>query len=255
MIAEHQRAARTPPLPLGTPEAGAASPGGTAMAGLGRELEALRRDLDDVRQMAGRVDELTGCVDELAATVRQLAETLSVTKTQTPDAEGAPSWLDLPADPGRPGPTSPAVWDAAQLLATLAPWVGGVYLRYHDATSSFPDCWMWHAEVVEELLWLHQAWLAAYAPGASANAVGDWHNRQRPGVAARIRDYAGICSLEAHQPGQERSTPARVTPATDAVEAIAAWWATNRDQPGPTPTDEQLATAATQHRLVGRSRR
>src|SRR6266545_2705001 len=133
MTGHHRRDPRTPPLPLGTPEAGTPSGGGTAMAGLGRELEALRRELDDVRQLAGRVDELTSCVDELAATVRQLAETLSVTKTQTPDAEAAPSWLDLPADPGRPAATSPAVRDAAQLLATLAPWVGGVYLRYQDA--------------------------------------------------------------------------------------------------------------------------
>ena len=50
MTDHHRRDARTPPLPLGTPDAGTASEGGTAMAGLGRELEALRRDLDDVRQ-------------------------------------------------------------------------------------------------------------------------------------------------------------------------------------------------------------
>jgi hypothetical protein len=118
-----------------------------------------------------------------------------------------------------------------------------VYLRYSDAVSGFPDCWMWHPDVVEELLWLHRAWLAAYSPGAPGSAVGDWHDRQRPGVAARIRAYAGMCSLEAHQPGQDRATPAPVTPTADAVEAIAGWWATSRERLGPTPTEEQIAAA------------
>ncbi len=254
MTGHHRRDPRT--APVGTPAAGTASGGGTAMAGLGRELEALRRDLDDVRELATRVDEMAGSLDELAATVRQLTETFAIAKTETAAAEdAAPSWLDLPVDPSRPATTSSVVRDAAQLLAILAPWVGGVYLRYHDAIASFPDCWMWHPEVVEELLWLHQAWLTAYSPGAPANAVGDWHDRQRPGVVARIRDYAGVCSLEAHQPGQDRSIPGPITPAEDAAEVIAAWWATNRDQPGPTPTDDQISTAAARYRFAGRTRR
>ncbi len=49
---------------------------------------------------------------------------------------------------------------------TLGPWVSGVYLRYSDAVNAFPDCWMWHPDVVEELLWLHRAWLSAYDPEA-----------------------------------------------------------------------------------------
>jgi hypothetical protein len=252
MTGHHRREPRTPSL--GTPEAGTASEGGTAMAGLGRELEALRRDLDDVRRLASRVDEMAGSLDELAATVRQLTETFSITKTEMAAEDAAPSWLDLPVDPSRPATASSVVRDAAQLLATLAPWVGGVYLRYHDAIASFPDCWMWHPEVVEELLWLHQAWLTAYSPGAPANGVGDWHDRQRPGVVARIRDYAGVCSLEAHQPGQDRSTPALITPAADAAEAIATWWATSREEPGPTPTDDQISTAAARYRFAGRTR-
>jgi hypothetical protein len=116
-----------------------------------------------------------------------------------------------------------------------------VYLRYTDA--KLPDCWLWHPDVVEELLWLHAAWLAAYDEDAPVTAAGDWHERQRPGVLARVKTYAGMCSLEAHLPGKERHRPAPTTPGEDAVPAIAAWWGNHRDQPGPVPTEEQIAAA------------
>jgi hypothetical protein len=205
------------------------------IAGLARELERLYRD---VRELRG----LTPRIDDLAASLAQLAETVAINKPQHPN-EPPPCWIDHPGELGHDPATSRATHDAKELLGKLAPWVGAVYLRYSDALSGFPDCWMWHPDVVEELLWLHHAWLAAYNPVASITAVGDWHDRQRPGVVARIRRYAGMCSLEAHQPGQDRATPAPVTPTADAVEAIAAWWATSRGQPGPTPTEEQVATA------------
>ena len=44
------------------------------------------------------------------------------------------------------------------------------------------------------------AWSAAYqGPQASVALVGDWHDRQRPGVVRRIRQSAGSCSIENHQ--------------------------------------------------------
>jgi hypothetical protein len=236
----------------------------STVAGLAREFEQLYRD---VRELCG----LTGRVDDLAVTLAQLAETVTTGKQERPD-EPAPCWIDHPADPGRDpaasratrdaaGPgrdpaASRATRDAAGLLEELASWVGAVYLRYSDAVSGFPDCWMWHPDVVEELLWLHRAWLAAYSPDAPGTAVGDWHDRQRPGVVARIRAYAGMCSLEAHHPGQDRATPAPATPTADAVEAIAGWWATSRVQPGPIPTEEQIAAAnARWRRPAGTNRR
>jgi hypothetical protein len=218
------------------------------VAGLAREFEMLYRDMRQLRGLSRRID-------ELAASVAQLAETVAATAGQQPVGEESVSWLDFPADPGRPAGTSKVARDAVQLLGRLGPWVGAVYLRYSDAVSGFPHCWMWHPDIVEELLWLHQAWLSAYHDGAPVTAIGDWHDRQRPGVVARIRAYAGMCSLEAHQPGQDRSMPAPITPAADVAEAIAAWWATHRDQPGPAPTEDQLAAAAVHYRRAGSSRR
>jgi hypothetical protein len=61
-----------------------------------------------------------------------------------------------------------------------------------------------------------------------------------------------MCSLEAHLPGKDRHLPAPTAPTVEAMPAIAAWWATDRDQPAPAPTEEQLATATERLR---RSRR
>jgi hypothetical protein len=218
------------------------------LAGLAREFEQLYRDVRELRGLSRRVD-------DLATSLAQIAETV-IAARQPPAGEPASCWMDHPADPDRDPTTSRAARDAEKVLDKLAPWVAAVYLRYSDAVSGFPNCWMWHPDIVEELLWLHQAWLTAYDADAPPTAVGDWHDRQRPGVVARVRAYAGMCSLEAHQPGQDRATPAPTTPAADAASAVAAWWATARDQPGPTPTAEQIAAAnARWHRPSGSSHR
>ena len=211
----------------------------STLAGLAREFEQLYRDVRELRGVARRVD-------ELAASVAQLADTLGAVKPSGP-SQVAPSWLDLGTEPS---PSRTAA-DAEDLLHMLARWVAGVYLRYSDARV--PDCWLWHPDVVEELLWLHAAWISAYDPEAPVTAVGDWHDRQRPGVVARIKSYAGMCSLEAHQPGQDRATPGPVAPTLDAVADIAAWWTARRDQAGPVPSAEQMETA--RQRIMSRGHR
>ena len=201
-----------------------------SVAGLARAVDAVERRLDQLSQVSKRVD-------ELGAMLTRLANHVSAATSNGESSMVAPSWLDLGTGPG-PSDTRA---DAEDLLAMLAGWVGAIFLRYADAR--LPDCWLWHPDVVEELLWLHAAWIAAYDPDATPAAVGDWHDRQRPGVVARIKTYAGLCSLEAHQPGQDRHQPAPTTPTTDATPAIAAWWADHRDQPGPAPTPEQIEAA------------
>jgi hypothetical protein len=132
--------------------------------------------------------------------------------------------------------------------------MGAVYLRFADAARTLPACWLWHPEIIEELLWLRAAWIAAHDPSASIAQVADWHDRYRPGVVRRIRDYAGVCSLENHQPGRPRHIPALRVPVASAASAIAAWWTTDRDDTPPAPTSEQLSEAAGRPPQRGTSR-
>jgi hypothetical protein len=106
--------------------------------------------------------------------------------------------------------------------------------------AGLPECWCWHPDIVEELLWLMHAWCAAYqGANASVTLAGDWHDRQRPGVVRRVRAVAGTCSRENHQtrPGWQRGstdTPP-VVPSADAITLIAAWWGPARDEQAPEP--------------------
>ena len=201
----------------GTPEYATSA----AVAGLAREVEALRRTVDTTAGVTRRVEDLAAVVADLAVAVEQL--------TATPTVAPPACWLDLAADEA----------ETFALLSKLTLWLGGIYLAYGDAV--LPDCWAWHPDLIEELLWLSQAWQTAYAgPRASVVLVGDWHDRQRPNVARRIKQTAGACSIEDHQTPASRPG----VPLVDAVEAIAAWWAHHRTQPPPAPTPDQLAAAA-----------
>ena len=190
-----------------------------AVAGLAREVDGLRRGLEVMAAIPERVD-------ELARLVGQLADTVAATPAR-PGPTPAPSWLTAPTDPDQ----------TAGVLGELCGWLHVVYLRYSD--TALPECWLWHPDVIEELLWLMHAWVGAYqGKAASVTAAGDWHDRQRPGVARRIRAVAGSCSREKHQTRDgwaDTPTGAVPVPGVDALDEIAAWWATGRDQPAPEP--------------------
>jgi hypothetical protein len=197
-----------------------------ALAGLAAEVEALRRAIDPLRQLPARVDELARL---LARVADELADHTAHAGPAAP-----PSWLMLPTDPTI----------ARQVLGELTGWMGAVYLRYADAVASLPDCWLWHPDVVEELLWLMHAWAAAYqGPAASVALAGDWHDRYRPGVVRRIKTVAGTCSLENHPGRNTRPDATGDVPLAEAADGIAVWWATRRHQPAPEPTEQQLAAA------------
>jgi hypothetical protein len=211
----------------------------SAVAGLAREVEAMRRAMRQVPT--------SGDLARLAATVAELSETTSAMQAvggRRAEPVPVPSWLTLPRD----------LHSARAVLSDLTGWLADVYLRYADATRDFPECWLWHPDIVEELVWLMYAWLAAYRDDdASIRAAGDWHDRLRPGVVRRIHSYAKACSLENHLPGRAHATGAPHIPVadadpgadgTEAVEVIAAWWTQRRDQPGPAPTDDQMTAAA-----------
>ncbi len=210
----------------------------TAVAGLAREVESLRRTVTRLAPLPDRLE-------EVARIVTRLAETVAQQRDIEPDP-GTVSWLGMPED------ALPA--DAESVLLGLSRWMNTVYLRYADAARGLPGCWLWHPDVIEELLWLHQSWAAAYRIGEPVSRAADWHDRYRPGVVRRIRDTAGMCSIENHQPGRDRHGTAPPVPLAGAAAVIARWWATDRAGTPPTPTAEQLAAASgPRHRARSRA--
>lgn len=196
--------------------------------GEGGALARLAGQVDTLRRQVAELEPIPDQVGELGRLVGQLSEALAAV-TARRRIPAAPSWLLAPTDTA----------ETRRLLDELCGWAQAVFLRYPDAAKVLPECWLWHPEVVEELLWLMHAWLAAYqGPAASVGAAGDWHDRQRPGVVNRIRKEVGSCSIERHQTRPGWSAPggaALPVPGTDHVEEIARWWAGQRDQGPPEP--------------------
>lgn len=211
---------RIPPAPDGDRP-------GDVLPGLARELDLVRRRVDT---LAEATEGLPGRVEEIAGLVAKLTDALAAV-TARRRAEPAPSWLLAPSDPD----------ELRTLVEELGSWLAAVFLRYPDGVQVLPECWLWHPEVVEELLWLMHAWCTAYQGAtASAGAAGNWHDRQRPGVVARLRKSVGSCSIERHQtrPGWSEvpGAPAEV-PGLGHTGRIVDWWSVGRDQPPPEPAD------------------
>lgn len=186
------------------------------------------RQAGDAHKRVGEVELL---VRQLAADVVALRD-IAQSRADADDARVVRSWL-LTADPD----------SARRILDDLAGWVDQVYLAYHGV--ALRSCWLWHPAVVEELVALRELHHDAYAgPGAGWKAVGDWHERYRPGVAKRVKEALGGCELAQHVPGGAAHGVARPAPLTAAVGPVAQAWTTSRAT--PTPTDEQIK-AAEQH--------
>jgi hypothetical protein len=204
-----------------------------AVAALARQLDRLESKVDGLD-----IDRLRGDLRGLAITVAELADGMAEAEVRSD--EPAPSWL-WPADPLSRD-------EVESTLAQLVRWLRRVHLRYADA--ALPECWLWHPDVVEELVWLRGAWQAAYhGPMASAQRAGDWHDRLRPGVVRRIKACASSCSLREHLDPSAMFA----VPAADAVPAIAAWWV-DPAGPAPVPTGEQVLAADTALRTPVRRR-
>jgi hypothetical protein len=195
-----------------------------AVSGLAREVEALRRRQEQLDGLSGKLRNLARTVQTLAAEVQAIT-----TPTKSGDATGCRSWLAAPVDSAAVRP----------VLDELVGWVAGVLLHYSDARAALPECWLWHPDIVEELLWLMTAWQAAYAAEtATVFQAADWHDRYRPGVVKRIKTASGACSLEKHTEPQNPEPPLMDEPTR---ERIAAWWAgADPRGPAPAPTGGQL---------------
>jgi len=211
------------------------------IAVLAADLERVTRRVEDAAGKAVKASEIAVDAHKVISVLSKQIEGIARARTTPPDqAEPVPvvSWMTV-SDPG----------EAHRLLQRLIEWLGTVYLRYPDA-SKIKGCWLWHANVVEELLTLHQAWYAAYVSTEAtiARAV-DWQDRARPGVVRRITKALSGCSLQQHKPsGPADVLPPRV-PAADAAENIASWWATTHGRTAaPSPTPAQLADETARRR-------
>lgn len=193
-----------------------------------------------VSALARRQEHTARELAQLGTRVRELATILAAHTDHhneaEKDEEGTPrmrAWLQTGDDPD----TAHAVLD------DLTRWLHEVYLRYPGAV--LPSCWLWHPAVVEELCWLRAAHRDAYHPRTgTAVKAADWHERHRPGVARRIQAGIGTCELALHDPPRE----ALPVPLAEALDRIAAEWATQRGTPRPTPQD--LAEASEHDNLT-----
>lgn len=203
-----------------------------------RQIVALSRAVERSGQ---RVTKLDAHVHQIAADVATIAQFLAQAE-ETPKPPPVRSWL-LADDPEQ----------ATADLADLTGWIRRVYLRYPDAVLS--ACWLWHPEVVEELWWLRRLHADAFDPKEGTwQRVGDWHDRQRPGVAKRVRAAAGHCELSLHRVGNVLAEPAAVAPLVEHAAQLANAWATDTTAPRPEPTDAQLVEADTYTRQQHRRR-
>jgi hypothetical protein len=208
-------------------------------------LKALGREVERTARRVGQLDDLVrSLADDVATLSRHLGATAPGPGATPPvqPAAGASagaataSWL-LVSDPV----------EACTALANLIDWLDRVYLAYPETT--LPSCWLWHPDVVEELWWLRCAHAEAYHPETGSwLRAGDWHDRQRPNVARRLRAAIRTCELSEHRAGHPAARPASNAPLAEAARDIAAWVAAGRPGIAPEPTEAQLAEAEELHR-------
>jgi hypothetical protein len=201
---------------------------------IGQELGGLTRRLNDADERAARLEAQAQDFEGLLVRNANDITTL-VTRAEKQD-KGAPlrSWL-LADDVGQ------AVAD----LEDLTGWLGRVYLRYPGA--ELPSCWAWHPGVVEELWWLRQAHREAYAPAThSVTKAGDWHDRSRPGVVARLAVVARDCDLSRHAEEGDRIQDPPMVPLAGEAARLATHWVKG-GTPLPTPDQLEQARFADQH--------
>lgn len=195
----------------------------------------------DVERNVRRLGDVEKLVRQLSADVAGLTRRLGAGGSS--DVAAVRAWL-LADD------VDQAVTDLADLVA----WLDRVYLHYPGA--ELRSCWLWHPDVVEELWWLRRAHAEAYDPETGSwLRVGDWHDRQRPGVIQRVAKSIGSCELALHAPGARRHRPPQPVPLTTAAYGLAEWVAGGVSAEAPAPTTEQLAEAERHDAELHRSAR
>ncbi len=225
-----------------------------ATRALAREVAALRSTVDGLADQSNAAAEAASSALKATKTLADAFENLRPgnggpgmpppppgSETEPGDTVGPPKGDDTPAPPWWTV-TDP---DAARArLTDLVEWIETVYIHYSDAAEGLRPCWLYHQDVVAELLALRDTYHAVYyGPAASPQAVQDWHDRYRVGTVRRVRDTLRMCSLHKHT--SSTYTPP-TTPGAAAVDDIATWWGTTHGETAPpAPAETVLREAMT----------
>ncbi|MBI4941423.1 hypothetical protein [Kineosporia sp. R_H_3] len=224
------------------------SPENSAIARLADDVHRLTRDVARLADLPALVATHARLLSELNDTVHQLRRlTHQVPAPRNPDGtrdtttdadDAAPNGAEPDADvdevvaaPAWLTVTDPQI--AVGWLAELAVWVPQVW-QPHLQTKT-PNCWPWHPAVVAELLVVAHLWDEAVStdePGPAPLAA--WHDRWRPGAAARVTRLMAGCE-RAH--GRHKAHGHEYLYDVAYLDELAHWWATTHaaDPAQPAP--------------------
>ncbi len=208
---------------------------GAALA-VAREFDQLRRQLGELAVHLVTVSSTVNGMAGLARQVALLSEqvTALLVRLGGGDEDGRavtrpalPSWFEVDGE------------QAEQMLRDLVGWVDTILVRHAAARESLPECWIYHGEVVEDLLWLRATWMTAHRnPAAQPHHAADFHERWLPAVMARYKRQLGSggCNFDNHHDGateyrvrQEHHPQERIPAADpDMTDAYARWWVHTR---------------------------
>lgn len=181
--------------------------------------DSLVRLRADLARLGGQVQQLQGAVVAAA----ELADQLNPPGGPATGPPEVATWVDIEPD------QAPAV------LVELARWIAAV-LGYHRVADHLHPCWYRHPGLVQVLLDVRAAWLAAYRDpaGGRVPAALDWWQRHLPQLERQARELLGGCSSARHEP----AGPPRVG-SESVLRGYARWWAADRNpatEPPPAPT-------------------
>lgn len=216
-------------------------------------MAELRTTVDELREQTSAATEGAAAAVRAASTLADTVEKLRTTgragggTDDDTDPHAVPPhavWSGVAPPPGDGTPAEP--WwtvndpDVARArLTDLVEWIEAVYARYLAPDEELRACWMYHADVVTELLTLRDTWHAVYyGPAASPQAVQDWHDRYRPGTVQRVTASLRGCGLAKHKDQGKYARPR--TPGRDLVDGIAAWWGETRGASAPPSTPPEV---------------
>jgi hypothetical protein len=198
---------------------------------IGRELDRLSRRVQEMADARGWDDD----VRSMWKALTHLGDGLTALLASA-GKEGSSAWLlQVGEEPEKLG----------ERLAGLVEWLDAVFVRYPG--TELPSCWLWHAWVIEELLWLRGYHAQAYGqgPGSGPAAQGMWHDQSLPRFLDRLRKYP--CDLSKHVPGGQAAKDPVAAPLAGHVHAVVEAWTTTGLP--PEPAAEQLEDATKHHEL------